>query len=142
MKPIVVTEIYHQDIKTVWSAITELDQMVLWFFDTIPEFKAEVGFKTTFNIRSGERDFLHVWEITEVVPQRKITYDWKYPEYYDGSSYVVFELFPIDATKTKIQLTATGGENFPQDIPEFKRESGVQGWNYFIKERLKAYLKA
>ena len=29
MKPIVVTEIYHQDIKTVWSAITELDQMVL-----------------------------------------------------------------------------------------------------------------
>ena len=83
---------------------------------------------------------MHVWEITEVVPQRKITYDWKYPEYYDGSSYVVFELFPIDDKTTKIQVTSAGNENFPQDIDEFKRESGVQGWNYFIKERLKAYL--
>jgi len=30
---------------------------------------------------------------------------------------------------------------FPDDIPEFKRESGVEGWNYLIKKSLKAFLE-
>lgn len=31
-------------------------------------------------------------------------------------------------------------ESFPQNTPEFKRESCVGRWGYFIKHRLKNYL--
>ena len=41
----------------------------------------------------------------------------------------------------QLQLTLEIHEDFPQDIPEFKRESGVAGWNYFL-DRLKIYLEA
>ena len=29
---------------------------------------------------------------------------------------------------------------FDNFIPEFKRESGIGGWNYFISERLSAFI--
>ncbi len=32
-------------------------------------------------------------------------------------------------------------EKFPDNIPEFKRESDVAGWNYFIKDSLKEFLE-
>lgn len=140
MKPIIVTEIIKKDIKTVWSAITKLDQMVLWFFNNIPEFKAEVGFKTSFSVRSGKRHFLHVWEIVEVITEKKIMYNWRYPEYYEGDSFVTFQLEKKPNNQTQITVVAERIENYPQDIPEFKRESGVNGWNYFIKESLPNYL--
>ena len=142
MEPIVVSETYPTNLKTIWSAITELDQMVLWFFRMIPEFKAEVGFKTSFNVSTGERDFLHVWEIVEVIPEHKIVYSWTYPEYFDGDSFVSFELNEINKNKASLTVIAEGFENYPQDIPEFKRESGLNGWNYFIKESLPNYLKS
>lgn len=140
MKPIIVTEIIKKDIKTVWSAITELDQMVLWFFKDIPDFKAKAGFKTSFNVVSENRNFLHVWEIVEVISEQKIVYKWTYPEYFDGDSFVAFELFDESKNETEIKVTAIGFENYPQDIPEFKRESGINGWNYFLKESLPNYL--
>ena len=46
--------------------------MIKWFFDNIPEFKPEVGFETQFNVNTGERDFHHVWTITEAIPGQKI----------------------------------------------------------------------
>jgi hypothetical protein len=42
---------------------------------------------------------------------------------------------------TKLRLTAQVLEDFPEDIPEFKRESGVEGWTYFIKKSLKEFLE-
>jgi len=52
---------------------------------------------------------------------------------------VVFELFEQD-TLTKLRLTEKIKESFPEDIPEFSRASGVEGWKYFINESLKNYL--
>jgi hypothetical protein len=37
-------------------------------------------------------------------------------------------------------LTVEVLEDFPDDIPEFRRESCIGGWNYFINHRLKEYL--
>ena len=53
---------------------------------------------------------------------------------------MVFELKEIDE-KVLLIVTAEYIEDFPKDIPEFKRESGVQGWNYLIKESLKKHLE-
>jgi hypothetical protein len=32
-------------------------------------------------------------------------------------------------------------QSFPGHIPEFKRESCLAGWQYFIRERLKKFLE-
>ena len=137
--PIVVEQSFNATIDTVWRSITELDQMKQWYFENIPSFKPEVGFETSFNVRSGERNFMHRWRVTEVVPLKRISYDWKYDSY-PGDSYVVFELSEQGGVTT-LRLTATVSEDFPDDIPEFKRESCIAGWQYFIKDRLKQYIE-
>jgi hypothetical protein len=40
-----------------------------------------------------------------------------------------------------LRLTYIVIEKFPEDIPEFTRESGMVGWNYFIRKKLKEYLE-
>jgi uncharacterized protein YndB with AHSA1/START domain len=138
-KHIIVEQIFNQNIKTVWNAITQLDQMKQWFFENIPTFIAEVGFETQFNVKAPSRDFLHCWKITEVIPKKKIVYTWKY-EGLTGEGTISFELFE-ENNQTKLVLTNEGLESFPQEISEFSRESCIAGWDYFIKQRLKEYLK-
>lgn len=48
--PVVVEQIFEQAIEIVWKAITDVNEMRQWFFDNIPEFSPEVGFKTQFNV--------------------------------------------------------------------------------------------
>lgn len=138
-EPIVVEQTFNADIDTVWKSITEVDLMRQWYFDNIPSFKPEVGLETQFTVSSQGRKFAHMWKVTEVVPGKKIAYDWSY-ENYPGDAFVVFELFELGSS-TRLQLTCTVREDFPQDIPEFQRESGVAGWKYFIKKSLKEYLE-
>ena len=136
--PIIVEEIFDKPIRDVWTAITEVSQMTQWFFEDIPEFKPEVGFKVQFNVKAPSKNFLHLWKITEVIPQQKIVYNWKYQDH-AGNSYVTFELFEIE-NQTKLIVSTKIVEDFDDSIEEFKYESGIAGWNYFIKERLVAFL--
>lgn len=138
-QPIVVEQTFNTTIKIVWSAITEIDQMRQWFFNNIEDFKAEIGFKTQFNVTSEKRNFLHLWTITEVEPFKKIVYNWNYKEY-SGNSFVYFELFE-EKNKTKLKVTSIVTEAFPKNIPEFEPESCRAGWNYIIKQNLKKYLE-
>lgn len=137
-KPIVVEQVFNAKIREVWNAITELDQMKKWFFSNIPSFEPIVGFRTEFNIKSGERNFHHVWEITEVITGKRIKYRWSYREY-KGEGLVTFELFET-GKQTLLRLTNEGLETFPGDIPEFTRESCKAGWEFFIKKNLYNYL--
>jgi uncharacterized protein YndB with AHSA1/START domain len=136
--PIIVEQIFNSSIKSVWSAITEISQMRQWYFENIPAFKPEVGFETQFNIKSEERNFLHIWKVVEVQPLKMIKYVWTFKGY-AGKSTTNFELFK-ENNQTKLRLTVDVLENFPEDIPEFKRESCIAGWNYFINNRLKDFL--
>ena len=138
-EPIIVEQTFNTSIDIVWNSITEIDQMRQWFFDNIPSFKPEVGFETQFSVQSQNRNFLHMWKVTEVVPKKMITYNWKYNGY-PGDSFVVFELFKQN-NLTKLRLTHQVRESFPEDVPEFSRESCVDGWNFFIRESLKEFLE-
>ena len=138
-EPIIVEQTYNTSTDVVWSAITVADQMRKWYFGTITSFKPEVGFETQFNVKTPDRNFLHLWKVIEVEPKKKIKYNWKY-DGYPGDSNVVFELFDENNSK-KLRLTHKVTESFPEDIPEFRRESGLVGWNYFIKESLKEFLE-
>jgi len=137
--PVIVEQLFDVPIEDVWYAVTQQDQMVQWFFDNIPDFKAEVGFKTQFNVKAPSRDFMHLWEVTEVVPFKKIVTNWTYADC-QGNSFVIFGLEEVD-NQTQFTVINKVVEDFDDTIPEFKRESCVGGWNYFIKDKLVAYLK-
>jgi uncharacterized protein YndB with AHSA1/START domain len=138
-KPVVVEETFEATIDTVWRSITQVDLMRQWFFGNIPAFKPEAGFEVQFNVTSGGRDFLHMWRVTDVVPNEKIVYNWKYDRY-PGDSIVMFELTRLD-NSTQLRLTCTVTQDFPDNIPEFSRESCVAGWKYFISQSLMQFLK-
>ncbi len=139
-EPIIVEQIFTTSIQNVWNAITRLDQMKHWYFENIDSFLPEVGFETQFVVQVENRKFTHLWKVTEVIPNKMIRYNWKYEEY-PGDSIVTFELIE-EKGQVKLRLIHAVLESFREDIPEFSRESGIQGWNYFIRENLKAYLEA
>ena len=136
---IIVEEAYKTSLINVWNAITETKEMKQWFFEQIESFKAEEGFETEFLVEVGDKKFTHEWKIVEVKRFQKIKYQWRYKEY-TGDSFAFFELKEENG-KVKLTFTAEVLEDFPDDIPEFKRESCIGGWNYFLKESLKNYLE-
>jgi uncharacterized protein YndB with AHSA1/START domain len=138
--PVVVNESFSISRKKLWDIITQPHHMTKWFFENIPNFMAEVGFETAFDVKSDTRVFPHQWKITEVIPHQKIVYDWHY-EGYDGRSIVSFEL-EDDGLNTQLVVTHINTQPYDESIPEFKQESCNQGWNYFIKDRLKSYIES
>ena len=138
-KPVIVEQIFNLEPQQVWSAITNHKEMIQWYFENIPGFKPEIGFMTQFEVISGERTFTHQWEVTEVIPNKSITYNWNYAEY-EGDGAVTF-LLTQRGDITTLTLSMVIKEDYSDEIPEFKRESCEAGWNYFIKERLSDYLK-
>ena len=139
-EPIVVEQIFDTSVENVWDALTLCDKMKQWFFPNIESFEPVAGFETRFIVQVEDRIFPHLWKVTEVVPKKKISYEWRF-EGYLGSGISVYELEKLD-NQTKLRLTFSILEKFPDNIPEFKRESGVIGWNYFIKESLRGFLES
>jgi len=139
-EPIVVVETFNTSVDEVWKAITDLEQMLQWYFPNIPDFKAEVGFETQFLIQNEGRNFTHIWKVKEVIPQKMIGYSWNFEEY-PGEGYSTFELEKKEE-KTQLTIKSHTIKEFPSDIPEFKRESGQAGWDYLIKQSLANFLSA
>jgi len=138
-EPVVVEQTFRATADQVWKSITDPDLMRQWFFDNIPRFEPEVGFETTFTVVNEGREFPHRWKVTEVVPSKKIAYDWSYDNY-AGDSWVEWELFE-EGSATRLRLTHKVREDFPDDVPEFQRESCVAGWTYFVAQSLKSHLE-
>ncbi len=136
--PIIISQIFDNSAKSLWKVLTERDEMIQWFFENIPDFEPKVGFETSFIVENECRIFRHCWKIIEVDTYKKISYNWKY-EGYAGDSNVTFELEELDG-KTHLTLTHEVIEDFPADIPEFRRESCQGGWEYFINERLRTMM--
>jgi uncharacterized protein YndB with AHSA1/START domain len=136
--PIVVEQTFNAPTAVVWRAITDPGQMRQWYFEPIVNFKPELGFESQFNVRCEERDFLHLWKVTDVVHKKRLAYRWRY-DGYAGDSTVVWELSETP-NGTRLLFTHVIHESFPQDDPMFSRESGQAGWDYFVRERLKAFL--
>jgi uncharacterized protein YndB with AHSA1/START domain len=77
-QPFVIERTFNAPVLKVWKAITDKDEMKKWYFD-LKEFKPEVGFEFRFYGGPDEnRQYLHICKITEVIPGRKLAYNWKY----------------------------------------------------------------
>ena len=137
-KPIIVEQSFSVSKDRLWEAITEQSQMIQWFFEDMEAFKPEIGFETRIVVEHEGRIFPHLWTITKVIPHALIAYNWRY-EGYPGDSEVTFELIKQE-NGTMLSVTHQVQESFPQDIPEFQRESCQGGRDYFIRQRLVSYL--
>ena len=138
-QPLIMERTYRAPIEKVWKAITDRDQMKQWYFE-FEEFKPEKGFKGQFRGGDDCVEFLHEIEILECDPPHKLSYSWVYTDY-EGYSMLTWELFKEAENKTRLKLTHDGLESFPQDNPNFKRESFNGGWTYFVNEALPKFVE-
>ncbi len=137
-QPIVVEQTFDCSVSELWNALTDINEMLEWYFDNIPDFRAVVGFHVEFDVDAAGRVFPHVWDVTEVIQEEKLVYGWRFGGY-KGHSVTSFELSGDDQASS-VRLTCTTLEDFDDDIEEFKRESGLAGWTYFLEQQLKTYL--
>ncbi|HHW27184.1 MAG TPA: SRPBCC domain-containing protein [Firmicutes bacterium] len=61
---IVVEQEYAAPVSVVWRAITDRDQMRLWFFSEMRDFKPVVGFETQFTVEFKGQEFIHRWRVS------------------------------------------------------------------------------
>lgn len=138
MEPFVIERFYNAPIEKVWKAITDKEDMKQWYFD-IKDFKPELGCEFSFEGGKDEKCYLHLCKITEIIPNKKLRYSWRY-DGYEGNSFVTFELFK-ESNGTRLKLTHEGLETFPATNPDFARENFVSGWNQLIGTSLPEFLK-
>lgn len=125
--PILIEDTINSSIEKLWSALTNPEEMAQWYFE-VPKFDAEEGFQIHFS----SCDYLHRWVVTRVVPHHILEYKWLYPDY-PGESVLTLELLYINEYSTKLVLTHSGVESFPEDNPDFSRASFEEGWNKIIQ---------
>src|SRR5262249_44173641 len=125
---VVVERTLNAPVAKVWKALTDVDQMREWYFD-LQEFKAQVGFEFEFVVEHEGNTYHHLCKITEVVPQKKIAYTWRYKGE-PGDSLVTFQLSP-SGDRTRLKLTHTGIETFPK-TPAYARKNFEDGWTAII----------
>ncbi len=133
---LLIEQEFNAPTEIVWRAITEKEFMKKWYFD-ISDFKLEVGYKFHFEGGQKGKRYVHVCEVLEVIPLKKLRYSWKYKGY-TGLSSITFELYTVDE-KTRVKLIHQGIETFTN--PDFIRENFVIGWKYLIQESLKEFLE-
>jgi uncharacterized protein YndB with AHSA1/START domain len=134
---VVIERTFNAPVAKVWRAITDVDQMRAWYFD-LKEFTPEVGFEFEFSVEHEGMTYHHLCRITEVVPQKKIAYTWRYKGE-PGDSLVTFELFAED-DNTRVKLTHTGIETFPK-TPAYARKNFESGWTAIIGTELKQFVE-
>jgi uncharacterized protein YndB with AHSA1/START domain len=138
-EPFTIERVYNASPEKVWKAITDKNEMKHWYFD-LAEFKPEVGFEFSFSGGPSDgKQYLHLCKVTEVIPQKKISYTWRY-DGYEGNSKVTFELFP-EGNSTRLKLSHAGLETFPVNNTDFAKGNFVEGWTQIIGTLLKEYLE-
>jgi len=135
---IILERIFNAPITRVWKALTDVDQMREWYFD-LKEFRPQVGFEFEFIVEHEGNSYHHLCRVTDVVPEKKIAYTWRYKDE-PGDSLVTFELFP-NGNKTRLKLTHAGIETFPK-MPAYARKNFEAGWTAIIGSELKQFVEA
>ena len=134
---VVFERTFNAPVAKVWKALTDVEEMRQWYFN-LKQFKAEVGFEFDFVVEHEGTTYHHLCKVTEVIPQKKLAYTWRYRGE-PGDSLVTFELF-ADGNKTKLRLTHEGLETFPK-TPTYARKKFEAGWTAIIGSELKQFLE-
>lgn len=137
-EPVIVERVFDAAPDKVWKALTNNDELKQWYF-VLPEFNPMVGFEFQFyGGRDEHTQYLHRCRVTEVIPQKKLAYSWRY-EGYEGNSIVSFELTP-EGPGTRLRVTHVGLESFPP-IADFAKNNFIEGWTHIVNIALREYLE-
>ena len=134
---IVIERTFNAPVAKVWQALTDVDQMRQWYFD-LKEFRPEVGFEFEFVVEHEGNSYHHLCKVTEVIPQKKIAYTWRYKGE-SGDSLVTFELSP-EGEGTRLKLTHTGIDTFPK-TPAYARKNFETGWTQIVDSELRQFVE-
>jgi len=134
---VVVERTLNAPVPRVWRALTDVDQMRQWYFD-LKAFKPEVGFEFEFLVEHEGNRYHHLCKVTDVVPQEKIAYTWRYKGE-PGDSLVTIELAP-EGDKTRLKLTHAGMETFPK-TPAYARKNFETGWTQIVDSELRQFVE-
>jgi len=133
--PFEFEQVYDTPIEKVWLALTDQNEIKDWYFPQLREFKPIVGFKFVFS--NDGSPYQKEWRVTKVDYGRMLAHSWIYKGY-PGRSEVTFELNK-EHDKTRLKLTHTGLESFPDD-PHFARSRFEDGWKQILRNNLKKNL--
>jgi uncharacterized protein YndB with AHSA1/START domain len=136
-EPLIIERTFNAPVATVWKAITSKEDMKVWSFE-IKEFKPEVGSEFQFFAEKDDVNYIHLCKITEIIPQKKMAYSWRY-EGHEGDTLVTIGLF-AEGKKTRLKLTHEGLETLPKTA-DFVRENFMQGWTIIIGTNLKQFVE-
>jgi uncharacterized protein YndB with AHSA1/START domain len=134
---VVLERALNAPVTRVWKALTDAKQMRQWYFDVM-QFKPEVGCEFEFVVEHEGNTYHHLCKVTEVIPEKKIAYTWRYKGN-PGDSLVTFEL-SAEGDKTRLKLTHTGIETFPKR-PGYARKNFEAGWTQLIGSDLKQFVE-
>jgi uncharacterized protein YndB with AHSA1/START domain len=134
---VVIERTFNAPVAKVWRALIDVEEMRQWYFD-LKEFEPKVGFEFEFVVEHEGTTYHHLCRVTEVIPQKKIAYTWRYKGE-PGDSLVTFELFD-EGKKTRVRLTHTGIETFPK-TPAYARKNFEAGWTAIIGTELKQFVE-
>jgi uncharacterized protein YndB with AHSA1/START domain len=132
-------------VEYVWRAVTEPEQIRLWFTEDVdltpvPGYDGSV----TFNRRS-EKPTLHVRvSVQEVEPARVFAYRWRHPENaaaMEGNSLLVeFTLIPErDGTRLRVTESGLDSMSWPTEEQDEYADQHNQGWSTYLG-RLREHL--
>jgi uncharacterized protein YndB with AHSA1/START domain len=134
-EPFVIERTFEAPLELVWKAITHKEAMRRWYFD-VAEFEPEPGCKFEFVVEHQGMKYHHLCKVTEVIPQKRLAYTWRY-QGHPGDSLVSFDLI-ADGSQTRLKLTHVGLETFPP-IPKFARSNFARGWTQLVGFELKDF---
>ena len=135
--PVIIERTFSAPVARIWKALTDVDEMRQWYFD-LKEFKAEVGFAFEFVVEHEGNRYHHLCRVTDVVPQKKIAYTWRYKDE-PGESLVTFELF-AEGDTTRVKVTHSGIETFPK-TPAYARKNFETGWTQIVDSELRQFVE-
>src|SRR2546426_10589254 len=134
---VIVERTLNAPVARVWKALTDVDQMRVWYFD-LKEFRPEVGFEFQFVVEHEGNVYDHRCRVTQVIPNKKLAYTWRYAGQ-PGDSLVTFELFP-EGDQTRLKLTHEGLGSFPA-LPAYARKNFMEGWTQIIGKSLVEFVE-
>jgi len=130
---------YNATPAQIWKALTDKEEMKKWYFE-VDDFKPEPGFEFRFWGGTKEQKYLHICKIKEAIENKRLCHTWRY-DGIQGSTLLCFEIEAAENQKTRVKLTHTGFETFPQDNTDLKVENFIEGWTYILGTSLKNYLE-
>jgi uncharacterized protein YndB with AHSA1/START domain len=124
---------------TVFKAITEQEELTQWFPDQAilePRVLGKVRFTTLKDLHPEwklDRDYIMEGTIKEFIPNKKLSYIWKYRDTPDfPETTVVWELVEIAPDKTRVDLTHSGFTGEEKGLTSL--ESHNEGWTEMLNK--------